>query len=105
MDVRLRRVAGLLRLGRTTDAAEAAVEAREEAGQPPLAAVSIAARLASAGAKTLCGGVAEEEALDELAELRVCVCALCYCTCIDLYQYTVFFFSQGMFCTGVCFLR
>lgn len=69
--MRLCRVAGLLKLGRATDAAEAAVEAGQEAGQPPLAVVSIAARVASAGAKILCGGVAEEEALDELAELKV----------------------------------
>ncbi|CAM9460693.1 unnamed protein product, partial [Hapterophycus canaliculatus] len=40
MDLRLRRVMGMLKLGKAVEAAEAAAEARQEAGQPPLAAVS-----------------------------------------------------------------
>lgn len=71
MDVRLRRALGLLRLGRGTEAVEAAIEAREEGGQHPLAPVSIAARLAVAGAKAACGGRLEADAVDELSALKV----------------------------------
>lgn len=71
MDLRLRRAMGMLKLGKAADAAEAAAEAGREAGQPPLAAVTVAARVAAAGAKLLCEGEAEEEALDELAALKV----------------------------------
>lgn len=71
MDLRLRRAMGMLKMGRAVDAAEAALEAGQEAGQPPLATVSVAARVAAAGAKSLCEGAAEEEALDELTALKV----------------------------------
>lgn len=62
---------GMLKIGKVVDAADAAVEAFQEARQPPLAAVSVAARVAAAGAKSLCEGAAEEEALDELTALKV----------------------------------
>lgn len=71
MDLRLRRAMGMLKLGRAADAAEAAAEAGLEVGQPPLAAVTVAARVAAAGAKSLCEGEAEEKALDELTALKV----------------------------------
>lgn len=71
MDLRLRRAVGMLKLGRAAEAVEAAVEAGREAGQPPLSAVSVAARVAAAGAKSLCDGEEEEEALDELTALKV----------------------------------
>lgn len=71
MDLRLRRAMGMLKLGSAADAAEAAAEAGQEAGQPPLAAVTVAARVAAAGAKSLCEGEAEEAALDELTTLKV----------------------------------
>lgn len=71
MDLRLRRALGMLRLGKATEAAEAAAEAGKEAGQSPLAALSVAARLAAAGAKSFCEGEAEDEALEELAVLKV----------------------------------
>lgn len=73
MDLRLRRAMGMLKVGRAADAAEAAEEAGREAGQPPLAAVSIAARVAAAGAKSLCERAAEGEALDELTALKVLI--------------------------------
>lgn len=84
MDLRLRRVMGMLKLGKATEAAEAAAEALSEAGQPPLAAVSVAARVAAAGAKSLCEGEAEEEALDELTALKVwhrSACRRCCSVC------------------------
>lgn len=71
MDLRLRRALGMLRLGKATEAAEVAAEAGQEAGQPPLAAISVAARLATAGAKAYCEGETEDEALEELAALKV----------------------------------
>ncbi|CAM9831498.1 unnamed protein product [Scytosiphon promiscuus] len=70
MDLRLRRVMGMLKLGNAAEAAEAAAEAGKEAGQPPLAAVSVAARVATAAAKSLCEGEAEEQAVDELTALK-----------------------------------
>lgn len=72
MNLRLRRALGMLRLGRAAEAAEAAVEAGTEGGQPPLAAVSVAARLAAAEAKAQCGVAADDEALEELTALKVC---------------------------------
>lgn len=71
MNLRLRRALGMLRLGRTEEAVEVATEAMREGGQPPLAAVTVAARLAAAVAKSLCGGMTEEDALDELTMLKV----------------------------------
>lgn len=71
MNLRLRRALGMLRLGRPAEAAEAALEALEEGGQLPLTAVTVGARLCASGAKSLCGGVAEEEALNELTALKV----------------------------------
>lgn len=71
MNVRLRRALGLLRLGRGVEAAEAAAEAREEGRQTKLAPVSVAARLAAAGAKATCDGAAELDAVDELTTLKV----------------------------------
>lgn len=85
MDLRLRRAVGMLKLGRAADAAEAAAEAGQEAGQPPLSAVSIAARVAAAGAKSLCEGEAEEEALDELTALKVC--ARCVSTWVQVHPF------------------
>lgn len=74
MELRLRRVMGMLKLGKAAEAAEAAAEASQEAGQPPLAAVSVAARVAAAGAKSLCDGEVAEEAVDELTALKVLRC-------------------------------
>lgn len=78
MDLRLRRALGMLRLGKAAEAAEAAAEAGQEAGRPPLAAISVAARLAAAGAKSFCDGEAEDEALEELAALKVSPVVLCF---------------------------
>lgn len=89
MDLRLRRAMGMLKLGRAAEAAEAAAEAIQEAGQSPLAAVTVAARVAAAGAKSLCEGEAEEEeALDELTALKVPVIC-CFWLAFYLKMYAV----------------
>ena len=94
MDLRLRRALGMLRLGKATEAAEAAAEAGQEAGQPPLAALSVAARLAAAGAKSFCEGEAEDEALEELAVLKVSPGALICRLHGILPQVSVFMYQQ-----------
>ena len=71
MTMRLRRASGMLRMGKIERAAEAASEAAKGHGQPPLSTVSIAARFVAASAKSMCSGVAEDEAIDELNALKV----------------------------------
>lgn len=71
MTLRLRRALAMLKIGRTEEAAEAASEATQREEHPPLCTLRIAARLVAASAKSLCSGVAEEEAIDELTALKV----------------------------------
>lgn len=69
----------MLRMGRSSDAVGVAVKALQEGEQPLLSTVSVAARLAAAGAKSLSGRVDDEElALEELTTLKVskCGCSL-----------------------------